>query len=128
MFHLTAQWADAWNDAWFGRRDDPRLETNLAKLDQACASIGRDPASMRRTIGVRLREPGRLGGDERSTDASTEGLADLFDGFAELGFDDAIVWSIPKSRELLDRIAEARRLHRQRRLPRSPAPDTIALP
>jgi hypothetical protein len=46
----------------------------------------------------------------------------------ELGFDDAIIWSIPKSRELLDRVAEARALHRRRVLPRNPTPDTIALP
>jgi hypothetical protein len=128
MFQLTARWADAWNDAWYGRLDDPRLEANLAKLAEACASIGRDPASIRRTIGVRLHEPGRRGGDERSTDASTQGLADLFDGFAELGFDDVLVWSIPKSRELLDRVAEARELHRRRVLPPGPGPDTIGPP
>ena len=128
MFQLTARWADAWNDAWFGRLDDPRLGTNLARLADACSSIGRDPSSIRRTIGVRLHEPGRRGRDERSTDASTEGLADLLDGFAELGFDDAIVWSIPKSRELLDRVAEARAIHRRRALPRNPAPDTIGPP
>jgi len=127
MFQLTATWADAWNDAWFGSLDDPRLAANLAKLADACASIGRDPTSIRRTIGVRLHETGRRGGDERSTDASAEGLADLFDGFGEVGVDDAIVWCIPKSRELLDRVAEARELHRRRALPRSPAPDTIGL-
>lgn len=128
MFQLTARWADAWNDAWYGRLDDPRLGANLAKLAEACASIGRDPASIRRTIGVRLHEPGRRGGDERSTDASAAGLAELFEGFAELGFDDVLVWSIPKSRVLLERVAEARELHRRRVLPRRPTPDTIGLP
>lgn len=114
MLELTATWADAWNDAWYGRLADPRLVANLGALEDACAAVGRDPASIRRTVGVRLRDTGQRGRDEHSTDASSEGLADLLDGFADLGFDDVVVWSIPKSRELLERIARAGAIHRDR--------------
>ncbi|HEX5590751.1 MAG TPA: LLM class flavin-dependent oxidoreductase [Candidatus Limnocylindrales bacterium] len=110
MLGLTATWADAWNTAWFGRVDD-RLRTRMAGLDAACAAIGRDPATIRRTIGVRLHEPGTGTDDAFGLDADAAGLADLLDELAALGVDDALVWSIAKSLPALDRIAEARSVH-----------------
>lgn len=110
MLRLTARWADAWNTAWFGRVED-RLTSRLDDLRRACEDVGRDPASMRRTIGVRLHDPGDGADDSSGLDADAQGLADFFDELAALGLDDAIVWSISKSVAALDRIAEARRLH-----------------
>src|SRR5690242_13137494 len=57
MLRLTATWADAWNTAWFGRVDD-RLRTRLHDLDENCAAAGREPATLRRTVGIRLHPPG----------------------------------------------------------------------
>lgn len=113
MLHLTASWADAWNTAWFGKVEE-RLLTRLRDLDQACVLAGRDPATMRRTVGVRLRDPGSGANDAMSLDADARGLADFFDELAALGIDDALVWSISKSAEAVDRIGEARRLHLER--------------
>ena len=113
MLRLTAAWADAWNTAWFGRVDD-RLLGRLAALQDACLAAGRDPATMRRTIGIRLHDPGTGGGDPLGLDADAEGLAEFFDELAALGIDDALVWSISKSAASVDRIGEARRLHRGR--------------
>jgi len=110
MLRLTATWADAWNTAWFGRVDD-RLRTRLAALEAACADVGRDPATLRRTIGIRFHDPGTGAEDQFGLDADAAGLADLLDELADLGIDDALVWSISKSRESVERIAEARRLH-----------------
>ncbi len=111
MLRLTATWADAWNTAWFGRIDE-RLRTRLAGLEVACADVGRDPETMRRTVGVRLAEPGEGDADDAtSLDADAAGLADFLDELAGLGFDDALIWSISKSAASLDRIAEARRIH-----------------
>jgi alkanesulfonate monooxygenase SsuD/methylene tetrahydromethanopterin reductase-like flavin-dependent oxidoreductase (luciferase family) len=115
MLRLTATWADAWNTAWFGRLDDPRLGQRLDGLRAACDAVGRDPATIRRTIGIRLHEPGTGSDDVVGTDAGVDGLADLFDGFAELGIDDVVVWSIAKSTAALDRIAEGRERHLGRR-------------
>jgi alkanesulfonate monooxygenase SsuD/methylene tetrahydromethanopterin reductase-like flavin-dependent oxidoreductase (luciferase family) len=114
MLRLTARWADAWNTAWFGGVDD-LVRQRLAGLDAACAAVGRDPGEIRRTIGVRLFEPGERGDDLRSTDADAAGLADIFDELDAAGFADAIVWSIGKSPAAIDRIGEARRIHRTRR-------------
>jgi FMNH2-dependent dimethyl sulfone monooxygenase len=110
MLDLTARWADAWNTAWFGRVDD-LLRRRMADLDAACERAGRDPVSVRRTVGLRIHEPGRLGDDTHGTDAPATGLADLFDELAAVGFADAIIWSIEKSPAALERIAEARELH-----------------
>jgi FMNH2-dependent dimethyl sulfone monooxygenase len=110
MLHLTARWADAWNTAWFAAVDD-RLRSHLAALEAACVAVGRDPAAIRRTVGIRLHEPGTDSGDPTGLAADANGLARLFDDLAAVGIDDAIVWSIAKSAAAVDRIAEARRLH-----------------
>jgi alkanesulfonate monooxygenase SsuD/methylene tetrahydromethanopterin reductase-like flavin-dependent oxidoreductase (luciferase family) len=114
MLRLTATWADAWNTAWFGRVDE-RMRTRLADLDEACSAVGRDPGSIRRTVGIRLHEPGQGADDGEGTDAAPAGLADFFDELEAVGFADVIVWSLSKSAAALERIAEAAELHRSRR-------------
>lgn len=113
MLELTARWADAWNTAWFGRVDD-LLRRRNGELDEACARVGRDAATIRRTVGLRVHQPGTLGDDARGTDASADGLADVFDELEAEGFSDALIWSLEKSPAALERIAEARRLHVRR--------------
>jgi alkanesulfonate monooxygenase SsuD/methylene tetrahydromethanopterin reductase-like flavin-dependent oxidoreductase (luciferase family) len=114
MLRLTAQYAEAWNTAWFGPVDD-MVRERLRDLDAACDAVGRDRATMRRTIGIRLHEPGQRGDDARSTDTDAAGLADLLDEYEALGFADAIVWASAKTPAAVERIAEARRLHQSRR-------------
>ena len=110
MLRLTATWADAWNTAWFGAVDEG-LRSGLAALDAACAAVGRDPTTIRRTVGVRLHDPGTGGGDPSGLDADADGLARLFDDLEAVGVDDAIVWSLSKSSAALERIGAARRRH-----------------
>jgi alkanesulfonate monooxygenase SsuD/methylene tetrahydromethanopterin reductase-like flavin-dependent oxidoreductase (luciferase family) len=45
MLRLTARWAQAWN-IW---GTPERVRDRSAALDQACAAVGRDPATVRRT-------------------------------------------------------------------------------
>jgi alkanesulfonate monooxygenase SsuD/methylene tetrahydromethanopterin reductase-like flavin-dependent oxidoreductase (luciferase family) len=114
MLRLTARWADAWNTAWFGRVDDA-LRQRTSDLDAACAAVGRDRAAIRRTVGLRVHEPGQGADDAKGTDAGAAGLADLFDELEALGYGDALIWSLAKSSAALERIAEARRTHLARR-------------
>jgi alkanesulfonate monooxygenase SsuD/methylene tetrahydromethanopterin reductase-like flavin-dependent oxidoreductase (luciferase family) len=114
MLDLTAKWADAWNTAWFGAVED-LVRERVADLDAACARMGREPGAIRRTIGIRIREPGAAPDDGRSTDADAAGLADLFDEYADLGFADGIIWSLDKTPAALERVGEARRVHLARR-------------
>ncbi len=110
MLRLTATWADAWNTAWFGPVDD-LLRQRTAALDAACDAAGRDRGSIRRTVGIRVHEPGERGDDAHSTDVDAPGLADLFDELEALGYHDVIVWSLAKTSAALERIARARELH-----------------
>jgi len=110
MLALTATWADAWNAAWFGAADG-RLRALLAALILACEEAGRDPATLRRTVGIRLHDPGEGRRDPTGLATDAHGLAALFDDLAAVGVDDAIVWSLSKSAAALDRIADARRRH-----------------
>jgi probable F420-dependent oxidoreductase len=110
MLELTARWADAWNTAWFPG-PDARLRARLAEMESACDAVGRDRATMRRTVGLRLGDPGQAEDDATTLVADADRLATVFDGLAEIGVDDAIVWSLSKSMASLDRIADARRRH-----------------
>src|SRR4029079_8618905 len=96
MLELTGRWADAWNTAWFPGPDD-RLRTRLLELDAACDAVGRDPSTMRRTVGLRLADPGSGEDDATTLTADADGLATVCDGLAALGVDDTIVWSLSKS-------------------------------
>jgi alkanesulfonate monooxygenase SsuD/methylene tetrahydromethanopterin reductase-like flavin-dependent oxidoreductase (luciferase family) len=110
MLRLTARHADAWNTAWFGGLDAVARQ-RLADLDASCDDVGRPRREIRRTIGIRLHEPGQRGEDTKGTDADAEGLADIFTELDTAGFDDTIVWSLAKSPAAIERIGEARRIH-----------------
>ena len=97
MLRLTARYADAWNTAWFGRPDD-RLSQRLADLDAALRAEGRDPATLRRTVGMDLQLTDRAGVDE---------LARTIDAFGQLDIDDLIVFPQPSTEWALDQLARA---------------------
>jgi probable F420-dependent oxidoreductase len=95
MLRATARHAAAWNTAWY-RLPDEHLRSRLADLDAVLASEGRDPATLRRTVGVEV--DARNAGD----------LAATLDACERLGFDDVIVQLVPPTARLLERVAEAR--------------------
>lgn len=110
MLHLTAEHADAWNAAWFGR--PTRYFQRRDELLAACDEVGRDPDTLAFTAGVRIADPatesdGQLDPhaalDLRSIPAITEGLAE----WAELGVDHLICSLEPGTRQSFDRLVEA---------------------
>jgi len=80
MLRLTARYADAWNTAWFGLPDE-LLHRRLAELNAALEAEGRDPATLRRTVGMEVRDPqaadsvGDLGVVAREVVDSADGWA-----------------------------------------------------
>jgi alkanesulfonate monooxygenase SsuD/methylene tetrahydromethanopterin reductase-like flavin-dependent oxidoreductase (luciferase family) len=105
MLRLTARYADAWNTAWFGLPDD-LLHRRLAELNAALQAEGRDPATLRRTVGMEVRDPEVADSGEEFGGAVDE-LARAIDAYEQLGFDDLIVQPEPKAARSLDRLAEA---------------------
>jgi probable F420-dependent oxidoreductase len=112
MLRLTARYADAWNTAWFGHPDD-RLRQRLADLETALDTEGRDPATLRRTVGMHVLDPDVTASDNDADVAyggSVDELARAIDAYEVLGFDDVIVVLQPMTGRSLDRLAEALRL------------------
>ena len=102
MLRLTARSADAWNTAWYGLPDH-QLDGRLADLRAALDTEGRDPATLRRTVGLgwdRTR-PDQIGG------GSADALAATLDSYERLGFDDVIVSLQPVDEPGLDLIRRA---------------------
>jgi hypothetical protein len=110
MLRLTARYADAWNTAWFGHPDD-RLRRRVADLDAALDAEGRDPATLRRTVGMHVVDPDVLTSDDDvAFGGSIDRLARAIDAYEGLGFDDVIAVLQPMTERSLDRLAEALRL------------------
>jgi alkanesulfonate monooxygenase SsuD/methylene tetrahydromethanopterin reductase-like flavin-dependent oxidoreductase (luciferase family) len=108
MLRLTARHADAWNTAWSGLPDD-LLHRRLAELHAALEAEGRDPATLRRTVGMEVWDPDTTGPGEDLGEAfsgSVDELARAIDAHERLGFDDLIVQLAPKTTRSLDRLAE----------------------
>jgi alkanesulfonate monooxygenase SsuD/methylene tetrahydromethanopterin reductase-like flavin-dependent oxidoreductase (luciferase family) len=101
--------AQGWRTAWFGLPDD-LLHRRLADLDAALAAEGRDPATLRRTVGMEVRDPDTTDPGEdlgEGFGGSVDELAWAIDADEQLGFDDLIVQLEPKTTRSLDRLAEA---------------------
>ena len=109
MLRLTGRYADAWNTAWFGLPDD-LLHRRLGELHAVLAAEGRDPATLRLTVGMEVRDPAATDPGEdlgEGFGGSVDELARAIDAHEQLGFDDLIVQLEPKTGRSLDRLAEA---------------------
>jgi probable F420-dependent oxidoreductase len=107
MLRLAARHADAWNTAWFGAPDE-RLRGRLAELEATLEAEERDPTTLRRTVGIEVRDPDATASDEAAFAGSVDELAAAIDAYEALGVDDLIVGLEPKTKRSLDRLAEAR--------------------
>ena len=109
MLRLTARYADAWNTAWFGL-PDKRLGQRLADMHAALQAESRDPATLRRTVGMdsELTDPDQTGGG--SFASAVDELARAIDAYERLGIDDLIVRLQPSTQPALDRLTRAIRI------------------
>jgi alkanesulfonate monooxygenase SsuD/methylene tetrahydromethanopterin reductase-like flavin-dependent oxidoreductase (luciferase family) len=110
MLRITARHANAWNTAWYGTPDE-RLLSRLGSLDAALKAEDRDPATIRRTVGVWVEDPELVAQHDRDPEAfhgSTAELSRLLASYDKLGIDELIVGLTPMSLQSLDRLAAAR--------------------
>jgi alkanesulfonate monooxygenase SsuD/methylene tetrahydromethanopterin reductase-like flavin-dependent oxidoreductase (luciferase family) len=107
MLDLTARYADIWNEAWFGPIDE-RWSRLRRDLDAACRAVGRDPASLQRTVGVNVRFTGSS--DEPALTGDVDEIAAGIRAYADDGTGHLIAAIEPKTPEAVARFAEAARL------------------
>ena len=109
MLRLTARHADQWN-AWLASTDsDPeRVPPLNAAVDAACASVGRDPATLERTIAVMVDVrgnsdvPASMGrGEARPITGSAAEIAATLRRFADHGVSHLQLYLIPNTVETI---------------------------
>jgi len=112
MLQLVARYADAWNTAW--HTDTAKVKERYEPLAQACAAIGRDPATIEITVGTEVRLQSHK--DDESPDNAISGtpeeIASSLHAFAGVGTSHLIVSLdvvTPASIEQLGHIAELAR-------------------
>jgi hypothetical protein len=82
-------------------------------LDPALEGEGRDPTTLRRTVGIEVLNPSATAStaaEDAAFAGSIDELARAIDAYEELGVDDLLVQLEPKTERSLDRLAEALRL------------------
>jgi alkanesulfonate monooxygenase SsuD/methylene tetrahydromethanopterin reductase-like flavin-dependent oxidoreductase (luciferase family) len=109
MLRLAATHGDIWN-AWLSWADNsPRAVPPLrAAVDAACHEVGRDPATLARSVSVQIDFPdARPNADagSRPLMGKTDALAAALHGFAREGIDHVQVVFNPNTRASIERFA-----------------------
>jgi probable F420-dependent oxidoreductase len=107
MLKIAARYADIWNAEWFSAPDVvPELRRDV---DAACAAVGRNPATLQRTMGILVDAPGTVSrpggsfsqdarlGDPPPASGTAEELAELLRGFAAEGISHVQIWLEPNT-------------------------------
>jgi probable F420-dependent oxidoreductase len=112
MIRLAAAHADAWNAwfTWFGNRPEG-LAALREKVDAACASVGRDPATLERSVAILVQvdqgEVDRRGGPTESAPplrGTAEQLADAIRAFGSEGISHVQLVLQPITAESIERL------------------------
>lgn len=111
MLGLAAEWADAWNTAWFGPPNDEVAE-RLATLQRAVEASDRPAGAVATTVGITVRDPEHDDGEPnpKVIGGSVEELAEALRGYRDLGVAHLIVGLRPGTPRSVERLAEAKRL------------------
>jgi luciferase-type oxidoreductase len=103
---LTARYADAWTTAWHGRPDD-QLRAQLAAMARILDEEGREPATLRRMVGVEVVDREHEQASPGELTVAPEDLTAALDGYRRLGIDDVIIGLRPVTVRSIDRLVDA---------------------
>jgi alkanesulfonate monooxygenase SsuD/methylene tetrahydromethanopterin reductase-like flavin-dependent oxidoreductase (luciferase family) len=109
MLRLAAEYADAWNTAWYGAPDE-RVSARFAAFAEALGTAGRDPDAVARTVGVRVAGPSARPPDDEEEPlfvGSVDELARALDAYESLGADHLIVGLEPITAASLEHLCAA---------------------
>jgi probable F420-dependent oxidoreductase len=97
LLRLTAELADRWNG---GLRTVAETRDALAAVDAACSAVGRDPATLERSVEILVRPaaaPADLPSEDRELRGSPEAIGAALDTYRELGIAELQVQLRPNS-------------------------------
>ncbi len=89
MLRLVARYADCWN--WWASDHRGAMETLrpiIEELERACAELGRDPATLRRSLDLYAVDPLNRVDNESVLSGTAAEISETLLGFAALGFDE----------------------------------------
>ena len=104
MLRLTARYADAWNTVWHS--DASAAVEPIAKLEAACADVGRDPSSIVKTAGGNIAREGYTGARGNPMEGDDAAIAEKLAAFRELGFRHFVAGIDPCTPVSLERFAK----------------------
>jgi probable F420-dependent oxidoreductase len=113
MLRLVARHADAWNAAWYGRREEAaELEQRIALLREACAAEGRDLSTITLTAGLfvsfpALQQPEDEDPPENAISGDAEEVGRALATYRELGIEHLIVHLWPPSAAAVNELGRA---------------------
>ncbi len=102
MMQLTARFADEWNGE-VPVEQGPSVETfrpMVAELERACQEVGRDPATLRRSLDIQVDQLGLYDEGEKPIAGSSEEIAEAILAFQEIGVDEVRCypyWPMPET-------------------------------
>lgn len=115
MMRVAAKFADSWNAEWLAAPE--QAEPLLARVDEACAEVGRDPATLERTFGLLVDAPGWIAaehndfasvhrlGIQPALTGSVEEIAAGLNAFADRGTTHVQIWLGPNTRAGIEALA-----------------------
>jgi alkanesulfonate monooxygenase SsuD/methylene tetrahydromethanopterin reductase-like flavin-dependent oxidoreductase (luciferase family) len=115
MKRLTARYADQWNEGYFGQPDT--FKGALAEMEAACADVGRDPATLKKTALLMLAYPDLglpAGFNDPHLSGSSEEIATALRGYEALGVDHVMFHLVPHRPEAVERAIEAVEMYRSK--------------
>jgi alkanesulfonate monooxygenase SsuD/methylene tetrahydromethanopterin reductase-like flavin-dependent oxidoreductase (luciferase family) len=108
MLRLAAQYADQWNGSLRnGRSHGDQVSPLRAAVDAACQDVGRDPATLARTIMAGAALLGRRLGNADAITGEPEQIADRLRSFAAAGIDHVQIYLHPNTVEGIEALAPA---------------------
>lgn len=102
---LCARHAEAWTTAWHGHPDG-RLRKRLNAMARILDEQGRDPATLRRMVGIEAVDPQQHPARPGELTLQRDDLVAAIDGYRQLGIDDLIVGLRPVTMRSVDRLAD----------------------
>ena len=111
MLRLVAQYADAWNAFIATGESSPAvIPAYQQMLDDACRAIGRDPATLKRTVTVGVTFGNRTIWGASPITGSARQIADVFLAFHDEGIEQLSVFMNPMTEDGIMQMAEVIRL------------------